>query len=190
MRILVLRIGHRPGRDKRITTHVGLVARAFGGSGFVLGDVVDDSVVKSLSRVVELWGGQFLLVQGVDSAKFVEAWKASGGVVVHLTMYGVHIDDVLHELRRRGDDMLVVVGAEKVPGWVYDAADYNVAIGNQPHSEVSALAIFLDRIFGGEELHMPFPGAKIYIVPSPKGKVVRRVKSGRHGQRGSGTAGA
>jgi tRNA (cytidine56-2'-O)-methyltransferase len=27
--ITVLRIGHRPERDKRITTHVGLVSRAF-----------------------------------------------------------------------------------------------------------------------------------------------------------------
>ena len=29
--ITVLRIGHRPARDKRVTTHVALAARAFGG---------------------------------------------------------------------------------------------------------------------------------------------------------------
>ncbi|MEA1998987.1 MAG: tRNA (cytidine(56)-2'-O)-methyltransferase, partial [Euryarchaeota archaeon] len=27
MKLVVLRIGHRPVRDKRITTHVGLTAR-------------------------------------------------------------------------------------------------------------------------------------------------------------------
>ncbi|MHC1579644.1 MAG: tRNA (cytidine(56)-2'-O)-methyltransferase, partial [Candidatus Alkanophagales archaeon] len=28
MEVVVLRLGHRPERDKRVTTHVGLVARA------------------------------------------------------------------------------------------------------------------------------------------------------------------
>ncbi|WP_192806472.1 RNA methyltransferase [Saccharolobus islandicus] len=31
--IYVLRLGHRPARDKRVTTHVILVARAFGAKG-------------------------------------------------------------------------------------------------------------------------------------------------------------
>ncbi len=31
MMIAVLRLGHRPERDKRITTHVALTSRAFGG---------------------------------------------------------------------------------------------------------------------------------------------------------------
>ena len=28
--VVVLRLGHRPGRDERMTTHVGLTARAMG----------------------------------------------------------------------------------------------------------------------------------------------------------------
>jgi tRNA (cytidine56-2'-O)-methyltransferase len=32
-RITVLRLSHRVGRDERVTTHVGLTARAFGASG-------------------------------------------------------------------------------------------------------------------------------------------------------------
>ena len=39
-----------------------------------------------------------------------------------------------------------MVGAEKVPREIYELADYNVAVGSQPHSEISALAIVLDRI--------------------------------------------
>ena len=31
--IYILRLGHRPERDKRITTHVALTARAFGAKG-------------------------------------------------------------------------------------------------------------------------------------------------------------
>jgi tRNA (cytidine56-2'-O)-methyltransferase len=44
MRVTVLRLGHRPERDKRITTHVGLVARAFGAEEMLLaggGDAVE-----------------------------------------------------------------------------------------------------------------------------------------------------
>jgi len=34
------------------------------------------------------------------------------------------------------------VRAEKVPAEMYDLADWNVAVDNQPHSEVAALASF------------------------------------------------
>ena len=53
---------------------------------------------------------------------------------------------------RNEKKILIVVGAEKVPRDVYDMADYNVAIGNQPHSEVSALGVLLDRIQRGKQL--------------------------------------
>jgi tRNA (cytidine56-2'-O)-methyltransferase len=90
-------------------------------------------------------------------------------------MYGIHIDEVINTLRTLGKDLLVVVGAEKVPRVIFELADYNVAIGHQPHSEVAALAVFLDRLFNGKELHLIYPDAKLCIVPSGRGKkVVRR----------------
>jgi len=52
-------------------------------------------------------------------------------------------------------------------------SDFNVAVGNQPHSECSALAIFLDRYFEGEELAQSFPKAKISIMPKERGKEVK-----------------
>ncbi|MEM2376537.1 MAG: tRNA (cytidine(56)-2'-O)-methyltransferase, partial [Sulfolobales archaeon] len=39
MKVFVLRLGHRPLRDKRVTTHVALTARAFGANGFVLAEL-------------------------------------------------------------------------------------------------------------------------------------------------------
>jgi predicted SpoU family rRNA methylase len=33
--VVILRIGHRPERDQRVTTHVGLTARALGAQGMV-----------------------------------------------------------------------------------------------------------------------------------------------------------
>jgi len=50
-------------------------------------------------------------------------------------------------------------------------ADFNVSVGNQPHSEVAALAVFLDRYNMGSWNEKPFNG-KIQILPSNKGKKV------------------
>lgn len=175
-RVFVLRIGHRPVRDHRVTTHVGLVARAFGASGLFLENHVEDSVIESLRRVCSIWGGKFVVEKVDDPLALIREWKERG-IVVHLTMYGLNIADsgVLDLIKREGRDILVVVGGEKVPRVVYELADFNVAIGNQPHSEVAALAIFLDRLFDGRELLMDFPGAKLKVVPSPRGKRVVRV---------------
>ena len=68
--------------------------------------------------------------------------------------------------------MVIVVGAEKVPREIYEFADYNISIGSQPHSEISGLAVFLDRIQEGEQFHKAFLGAKRKIIPTKKGKNV------------------
>jgi len=171
--VYVLRIGHRPGRDKRVTTHVGLVARAFGADGFVLADIVDENVITSLRKVCNIWGRKdFNIIAGVSSREFIREWKERDGLVIHLTMYGIHVDNVIDEIRASQKNLLVIVGAEKVPRYYYEIADYNVAIGHQPHSEVAALAIFLDRLFKGAELHFIYSDAKIRIEPCPRGKKV------------------
>lgn len=175
--LAVLRIGHRMGRDNRITTHVGLVARAFGANEIVLAGKVEDSIVESLNKVVETWGGPFKVSRVDDGIKFMRRWKRENGIIVHLTMYGLPVDSVIDEIRSDERKKLVVVGAEKVPWSVYELADWNIAIGNQPHSEVSALAIFLDRYFQGRELNKLFSDAKIRIVPQARGKKVVRIES-------------
>jgi len=71
---------------------------------------------------------------------------------------------------RKSGDVLVIIGGEKVPMEVYHAADHNLAIGNQPHSEVAALAIFLHEYFGGKELDRKFRDAKISLIPQKCGK--------------------
>jgi tRNA (cytidine56-2'-O)-methyltransferase len=173
VKVIVLRLGHRPERDKRVTTHVGLVARAFGASGFVLGDVKDNKVVERLKKVCDVWGRKdFLVLDGVSSVEYVKSWKELGGVVVHLTMYGLHIDDVIGEIRSLSKDLLTIVGAAKVPRIYYELADYNVAVGHQPHSEVAALAVFLDRFYEGKELKFIYSDAKLQVEPSARGKKV------------------
>ena len=86
-------------------------------------------------------------------------------------MYGENINSVIDEIRKE-EQILVVVGAEKVPREVYDFADYNVAIGNQPHSEISALAVLLDRVLDGKQLLKKHVNAQREIIPMKKGKNV------------------
>ncbi len=169
MRVAVLRLGHRPERDKRITTHVGLVARAFGAEEIML-TVRDPHVEESLEDVVTRWGGNFCLRKDISWNEEVIHWKEGGGKIVHLTMYGSRLQDVIDEIKGC-ESLLVALGAEKVPAGIYNLADWNVAIGNQPHSEVAALAVFLDRLFEGEELQKEYVGG-LKIIPSRNGKVV------------------
>lgn len=171
----VLRWGHRE-RDKRLTAHVALTARALGASSFFLADVKDEKVEATVKKVVENWGGRFQFDMGKPWKQIVKQWKAKGGVVVHLTAYGENIQtsDVLDKIKASGKDVLVIVGSRKVPAAFFKepVSDFNVAIGNQPHSECSSLAVFLDRFFGGKELSMEFEEAKVKIVPQKRGKRV------------------
>ena len=173
--IVVLRLGHRKGRDKRVTTHVGLVARAFGADGIILSGEKDEGVINSLKKVSENWGTkdgkEFFVEYRRNWRKVIKEFK---GKKVHLTMYGIPVDKKISEIKRvtKGKNLLVIVGAEKVPREVYDESDYNISVTTQPHSEIAALAIFLDRYYGGKELSFEFKGGKLKINPTEKGKEV------------------
>jgi tRNA (cytidine56-2'-O)-methyltransferase len=172
--IVVLRWGHRPQRDARLTSHVALAARALGASGFVLSDIVDKKLEETVEKVTENWGGKFFFEMGKKWRSVVRDWRAKGGIVVHLTVYGenVQTSPVLDRIRQSGKDVLVLVGSQKVPSEFFsgEVSDFNVAVGNQPHSECAALAVFLDRFFEGEELAKGFRKAKIKVVPQERGK--------------------
>jgi len=174
-KVAVLRWGHRD-RDKRLTAHVALTARALGASSFILADVKDEKVKATVDKVVERWGGPFHFEMGKPWREIVREWRARDGVVVHLTAYGENIQtsNVLQRIKDTGRDVLVIVGSRKVPSQFFTEAvsDFNVAIGNQPHSECSSLAIFLDRLFSGYGLSKEFEHAKMRIVPQKRGKQV------------------
>ncbi|MBI0584521.1 MAG: tRNA (cytidine(56)-2'-O)-methyltransferase [Methanomassiliicoccus sp.] len=166
--IYVLRLGHRPERDKRVTTHVALTSRALGAKGIYV-STKDEELERSVRSVVKRFGGDFCITTGV---KWKEVLRSFDGTRVHLTMYGTHIDDALPRVRSAmTDKMLIVVGAEKVPPEVYQAATFNIGVGNQPHSEVAALAIFLDRLREGEGLRTDFKG-RMTVLPCDRGKRV------------------
>ncbi|ELZ42842.1 tRNA 2'-O-methylase [Halorubrum saccharovorum DSM 1137] len=188
--VVVLRYGHRPGRDDRMTTHVGLTARALGADRVIFPDNAGQSA-ETVRDITDRFGGPFAVELRDDQKAIVRNWD---GVVAHLTMYGERVQDVEEEVRESiglggagsggdgpatvGDgpatprDLLVVVGGEKVPWALYERADFNVGVTNQPHSEVAGLAVFLDRLFEGAELEREWEGADRRVVPESTGKTV------------------
>ena len=94
---------------------------------------------------------------------------------------GERVQDVEGEIRTAvvadGEPLLVVVGSQKVPFEVYDVADWNVGVTNQPHSEVAGLAVFLDRLFEGRELEREWEGAEKQVIPMETGKKVVEAES-------------
>jgi len=170
--VAVLRLGHRPGRDERMTTHVGLTARALGADRAVL---AHDAAGRgeTLEDITDRFGGPFTVEGTTEPMAVLSEWD---GTIVHLTMYGLPVQEVTEDIRAqfdRGTPLLVVVGAEKVPFDVYEHADYNVGVTNQPHSEVASLAVFLDRLFAGEELDREWEDADAVVVPNEQGKEVQ-----------------
>ena len=132
---------------------------------------VNPDIKYTISEINRVWGGNFE-VEIIDNwKKILKSKKNQSFKIVHLTMYGENINSVIDEIRKE-EQILVVVGAEKVPREVYDFADYNVAIGNQPHSEISALAVLLDRVLDGKQLLKKHVNAQREIIPMKKGKNV------------------
>lgn len=173
----VLRLGYRKGRDPRITTHLALVSRALGATHFKLAGDEDEDMFSNVRSVNERFGGS-MECEHLSGAmgwlkRFTQRDAGDGepGVAVHLTMYGEPYREAIPKIRR-DRPLVVVVGGAKVPPEAFEYAHYNVAVGNQPHSEVAALALFMEAWFGEGGAQRTFPDARLVIEPSARGKNV------------------
>ena len=55
--IKILRLGHRLGRDDRISTHCGLVARALGADEIIYTGELGKEMLESVKNISQRWGG-------------------------------------------------------------------------------------------------------------------------------------
>ena len=92
--IWIMRIGHRPERDKRVTTHVALSSRALGAKGIYV-DTYDPVLEENIRSVVDRFGGDYAIKTGVT---WKEATKDFKGKIVHLTMYGQQVVDAIPKI--------------------------------------------------------------------------------------------
>ena len=165
--ISVLRLGHRLKRDERISTHCGLVARALGAGKIIYSGEKDEKMLNTIKNVSDRWGGRFSAEYNGNWRKIINSYKKKKHVIVHLTMYGIPFEKAIRKIKKQRN-ILIIIGSEKVPPEVYNLADYNIAVTNQPHSEVAALAIFLNSL----NRKAKFSKARLKIVPQAKGKKV------------------
>jgi tRNA (cytidine56-2'-O)-methyltransferase len=176
-RIFILRIGHRVFRDSRVTTHVCLTARALGADGVIIADQEDKVVESTIRDVTDRFGGPFEIQSGKPWKQVIRDWRATGGRIVHLTAYGLPLPKMLPEIQNKDQDLLIIVGSEKMPGEIFRLADWNISVTNQPMSEVAALAIFLDWFNQHREFDREFSKAQVQIVPSRSGKEIQQIAS-------------
>src|SRR5713226_8292779 len=109
-KIIVLRMGHRVYRDSRVTTHVALTARALGADGIIIADQEDKTVEATARDVVKRFGGHFQVEAGKKWRKAIQEWKEQGGLLVHLTAYGLPLPETIEKIRESSRDVMVVVG--------------------------------------------------------------------------------
>ena len=172
MHIALLRLGHRKERDKRLTTHIFLSCRVLGINKIYYGGEKDEKLEESIKKVEEKWG-KCLTIQYVrNTLRTIKDLKNEGYKVIHLTMYGISYAQKINEIRKHRK-ILIIIGSEKVPAEVYSLADYNIAIGNQPHSELTALTILTYEL-NKNTLKECNNNATLKIIPQEKGKKVVR----------------
>lgn len=164
--IELLRLGHRLPRDQRTTTHCGLAARALGAEKMWYTGDRDQEMEQGLQSLTQRFGGPFSASWIEDEYKLIEKKKKEGFAIIHLTMYGQDFEKISVKDKKQ----LLVVGGEKVPPELYQKSTYNISIGNQPHSEVAAIALYLYKNFGVKK---DFKDAKVEIEPSARTKILK-----------------
>jgi len=167
--IEILRLNHRLPRDCRITTHVALVARAFGAIKMYYSGQKDSEMEEGVNSVVKKFGGPFD-IEHIDNAIRLINEKKETYNIVHLTVYGLPYKKALNNLDK---NILIVVGGDKVEWDIYRSANYNLSVSSQPHSEVGALAIFLNEFHGDVK---KFKNFKFQIIPNEREKVLKEFK--------------
>ena len=171
--VTILRIGHRRERDKRITTHLLLTARALGASKVYIAGEWDEKIIESVTKVVDEWGNSFYF-EFIDHEQWefvINHYRSINWSIIHLTMYGQNLPKFLTENETNLDKCLIVLGGEKIPSQVYKMADWNIGVTNQPHSEVAALAIFLYSIY---------PELNKYDKIDAKKKIIPSIEGNKH----------
>src|SRR3989344_4749360 len=111
MTVEIFRLSHRLPRDQRISTHIGLVARAFGASSVFYSGMKDSSMENSISNITSKFGGPFSIEYIKEEIKFIKQKSKDGFKIIHLTMYGIPIQKKITAIKRNRK-ILIIVGGE------------------------------------------------------------------------------
>ncbi|MEM0149397.1 MAG: hypothetical protein QXW10_00675 [Candidatus Micrarchaeaceae archaeon] len=141
--------------------NIAETARAFGASEIVFNGKPDASLKRKISLLNSKWGGKFSVLFISNYMEFIKT-KASYKKVL-LSRFGTPISKCIYTLRTY-KNLLVIITMKEAQKSVSRIADFSVSITAQPHSGVSALAVFLHMFYEGRELAMHFENAKYKIA--------------------------
>ena len=165
----ILRLSHRIARDKRISTHLALTARAFLADKMYYSGDKDTSLESSTEKLNKKFGSTLAIEHVKDPVKLVKEKKAKNYKIIHLTMYGLELKAELPKIKKFRN-LLILIGSEHVPFEFYNLADINLSITNQPHSELSALALLLYEL--RKDKILQYKNAQLKIKPCKLGKKI------------------
>lgn len=140
---------------------IALASRAFGASSVIFTSRKNNKLVNYFKSVNRQWGGRFEIRFERDWERVLEEKKRYEKI--YLTKSGAPIGKMMYRIRTYKNILLIATLAEnlkKLDGMI----DYNVSVTTQPHSSVSAIAVFLHMFFSGRELAVRFNNARSKIV--------------------------
>lgn len=136
-------------------------ARAFGASEIAFTSASDAKLKQKISTLNSKWGGKFSVLFIKNYMEFIHS-KAPYKKVL-LTRYGTPISKSIYTLRTY-KNLLIIITMREAQKSVERLVDFRVSITTQPHSSVSALAVFLHMFYEGRELALHFENAKYKIA--------------------------
>ncbi len=152
--------------DAKNMENLVLTSRAFGASAITF--MAADAKLKSrttnyCSKVNERWGGGFTVGFCSNWRRFIAQKK--NYKTVYLTMFGVNLRK-LDQTIRTYKNLIIIVSLHEYAKEIYKAADFNISISSQPHTMLSAIAVFLNSYYRGRELALHFENAAYKIIPN------------------------
>lgn len=157
---------------REVMTDICMTSRAFGASKISFTCNEDRKVANAVGKISDAWGGKFAISFNADYKKMMS--NSPNYKKIFLTQYGLPVQKVNHSLRTYKNIMVIVSLTDALAQRLIDAADFNVSITTQPHSSVSAIAVFLHTYFNGRENAMQFENAKMKVIPMERGIHVKK----------------
>src|SRR3989338_5144217 len=96
----VLRLSHRIARDKRISTHLALTARAFLADKMYYSGEKDSSLESSIEKINTKFGSAFFIAYVKEPVKLIKEKKSQGYKIINLTMYGLPLKTEIAEVKK------------------------------------------------------------------------------------------
>ncbi len=136
---------------------LSLASRAFGASSIVFTDPKIDykKIKRYINKINKSMGGEFEVKFNANGRSLLREKRVYK--TVYLTLGGKMLKDNIRVLRNYRNLILVV--SSKDLNYLKELSDFTISITKQPHSSVSAVAVFLHSFYEGRELSISFKNA-------------------------------